>query len=305
MTGQAIKPLYPSLPVSFVAVPFVWNFFTLMAGLFTYESTDWGDSSVLIYGLVLSSVFLCVIFYLPSRRHVPVGIYFSAVHIHLKVLWPVARLTCGVLLAFTAVTFLSQWLAAAVGFDFRYDRGGDGSSTFDWDDFLLVGLVLPFTDELLLRAVVLRGLLDYYRPWLAVTLSACIYVIARWFVGNPVHIFLLGCYLGMLFVRTKSLWAATFASSMSYLLLDLTVRVGLKHGLESALLEADSPVEVVLGILLLVMSGIAGAGLAWSSWRRVNQLFASVPDVAEAFLGEIAVPSEFKARRPLSGNSTS
>jgi membrane protease YdiL (CAAX protease family) len=302
MTGKAIKPLYPSLLVSFVAIPFVWNFFSFMGWMFVDEVMEWNSSSAVAIALIISSVFLCVIFYLPSRRHVPIEAYFSAKRIQRASLWPAARLTLGVLLALTSFIFISHWLMAKVGFDHRYDWDGDGRPTRNWDDWLLIGLVHPFTDELLMRAMALRGLLDHYRPWLAVILSAGIYVIARWFYDNPVQIFLLGCYLGVLFVQTRSLWVVTFASSMAYLFREFAVRLEWKYGLESALLEADRPVEAALGISLLMVTGFSGTALAWSGWRRVKQLFPAASDVAET---EMVIPSEFKARRTLPGNSTS
>lgn len=293
MTGHHVKPLYPSLPVSFVAIPFIWNFLFLMAGLFAYDATKWSDSSTFSIGLIVVSCFLAVIFYLPSRRHILVEEYFSAQRISPASLWAAIQLAIGLLLLINALVHLGYWLMAAAGYDLRYDWVGDSSASFPWDDCIFFGLVLPLSDGLLLQAVVLRGLLDYYRPWRAVCLSATLFALAHWFLGRPIEQFALGCISGILFVRTRSAWVVVLASSLGYLFREWLAW----NGTKSIVLDATVPAEQAVHALTLTTVMLLGAVLAWRGWRKVNTAFPPLSESAGTPLCDPKTSSDFKARR--------
>ena len=270
---QQAEPLYPSLPVCFVAIPFIWNFYTLICGTIVYDLTRWADSLIFAYALIGSTAFLAVIFYLPSRRHYPVEVFFSARRIALGALGSVLLSAIGVVLALAAARALALWLSAACGFDLRSPSGDDDGPEWAWANWLLVGLIFPFTDELLMRVIALRGLLQYYPPWTALGLSASLYTIARWFLMPLVPLFIFGIFLGCLFLRTRSLWAVFLGSSVAYLLEKLFAVLNWSHGLESRLVELGLSGPVILPLMSLLLLATVGAGLGYVGWWEVCRHF--------------------------------
>ncbi len=276
--SKPAEPLYPSLPVCFVAIPFIWNFFTLMGGLLVGKLTGWKDSSPLVCGLLGATAYLVVIFYLPSRRHYDVAVFFSAGRVSAGGLRSVLCSTIGVVLAFASVFALATLMLAACGYDFRSPPAEYEVWDSHWSDWLLMVLVIPFTDELLLRVIGLRGLLRYYSPWVAVLLSASIFVLARWFMMAPLAIFLLGLFLGWLFIRSRSLWAVSMASSIAYL-----IDFGLKllrwnMGTEDYLVQAGLNGAFGLPALGLLLFGLAAGLLGYVGWGEVCRYFPSPAD---------------------------
>ena len=86
------------------------------------------------------------------------------------------------------------------------DLGRGGIATF----FALV-IVAPFTEELLFRGLILRGLLARYRTHTAILVSAVLFALVH---VNPYQFcsaFLAGVFLAWLFVRTRSLWPCIIA----------------------------------------------------------------------------------------------
>ena len=84
--------------------------------------------------------------------------------------------------------------------------------------YLVIGLLAPFTEEMVFRGAILRKLLDSYSPWKAIALSAFFFSLIHM---NPVqmpHAFLIGLLLGWMYWRTGSIFSiltTTPSSSMS------------------------------------------------------------------------------------------
>ncbi len=80
--------------------------------------------------------------------------------------------------------------------------------------FLLV-IVAPLTEELLFRGIILRGLLNRFRPVLAVVLTAFLFAAVH---VNPWQFFsplLLGCAFGWFYLRTGSIALCVLAHAFS------------------------------------------------------------------------------------------
>lgn len=89
--------------------------------------------------------------------------------------------------------------------------------------YLVIGLLAPFTEEMVFRGAILRKLLDSYSPWKAIALSAFFFSLIHM---NPVqmpHAFLIGLLLGWMYWRTGSIlpgiaqhWANNSAAYVIY-----------------------------------------------------------------------------------------
>ena len=72
-------------------------------------------------------------------------------------------------------------------------------------------LVAPFLEEMLFRGIILRGFLAHYPPNTAIILSALLFGISHLNIYQIPGAILIGCFLGWLFYRTKSLWPCIIA----------------------------------------------------------------------------------------------
>ena len=84
---------------------------------------------------------------------------------------------------------------------FRDLTGGRGGV---WSSALTIVIVAPVTEELLFRGLILRGLLQRYRPWKAIVLSAAFFALAH---ANPwqlISALSLGLIVGWWYWRTAS-----------------------------------------------------------------------------------------------------
>ena len=89
--------------------------------------------------------------------------------------------------------------------------------------YLVIGLLVPFAEELVFRGAILKSLLTKYRPWLAIVLSAVIFSAAHLNPAQMPHAFLIGLLLGWMYWRTGSIlpgmayhWANNSAAYVIY-----------------------------------------------------------------------------------------
>jgi len=71
---------------------------------------------------------------------------------------------------------------------------------------ITICLVAPFVEEMLFRGIILRGFLKYYSPQVSIFLSAMLFGVVHMNIYQIPTAFLLGCFFGWLFYRSKSLW---------------------------------------------------------------------------------------------------
>ena len=76
--------------------------------------------------------------------------------------------------------------------------------------YLAVGLLAPFAEELVFRGIILAALLRRYEPRKAIIWSAVIFGIAHLNPWQFIAAFIIGCAIGWLFWRTRSIWIGIF-----------------------------------------------------------------------------------------------
>lgn len=74
-----------------------------------------------------------------------------------------------------------------------------------WQGPFLAVAVAPITEELVFRGVILRGFLGRWRPAVAIAVSALLFAVMHMNAAQFPVAFILGCVLGWVYVRTRSL----------------------------------------------------------------------------------------------------
>ena len=82
--------------------------------------------------------------------------------------------------------------------------------TLDFAGYLTVGIIAPFLEEWLFRGIILAALLRRYEPRKAIIWSAVIFGIAHLNPWQFIAAFIIGCAMGWLFWRTRSIWIGIF-----------------------------------------------------------------------------------------------
>lgn len=82
--------------------------------------------------------------------------------------------------------------------------------TLDLTGYLTVAVAAPICEECLFRGIILSALLRRYSPRKAIIWSSVIFGIAHLNPWQFIAAFLIGCAIGWLFWRTKSIWPGIF-----------------------------------------------------------------------------------------------
>ncbi|MGI9334863.1 MAG: CPBP family intramembrane glutamic endopeptidase [Gammaproteobacteria bacterium] len=101
--------------------------------------------------------------------------------------------------------------------------------------FISVGVVGPVLEEMLFRGVLLRGFLQHYDVLPAIFLSATVFAIFHFTLSQLPVAFGIGCFLGWLYWRTRSLWPCILAHA-TY---NLTVLVTYAHSSDTRVQSMD------------------------------------------------------------------
>jgi glutamate-5-semialdehyde dehydrogenase len=96
-----------------------------------------------------------------------------------------------------------NWEQGLDDWDFAPDLGRMVGGS--WQGLLLAVIVAPITEEVLFRGIILRGLLGRWNPWAAIVTSALIFTLMHFNPAQAPIAFALGCVLGWLYVRTRSI----------------------------------------------------------------------------------------------------
>ena len=101
-------------------------------------------------------------------------------------------------------------------------------SVSDWRIMILMGIIGPFVEEILFRGIILNGLLTRYKAITAIVSSALLFALVHIDV-SPVSsllqnitavafAFAMGCVLGLIFYKTKSLLSSSILHCLVNLL---------------------------------------------------------------------------------------
>jgi hypothetical protein len=82
--------------------------------------------------------------------------------------------------------------------------------SLDFAGYLTVGITAPILEEWLFRGTILAALLRRYEPRKAIIWSAVIFGIAHLNPWQFIAAFIIGCAMGWLFWRTRSIWIGIF-----------------------------------------------------------------------------------------------
>ncbi len=140
-----------------------------------------------------------------------------------------------------------------------------------WHYLFVLGVLPALCEELAFRGFILQGLLRGFRPWRAILLSAFLFAVYQMNVFQFVPHFLFGVVLGLLVVRTGSVWPAMlFHLVYNSLLIVLPDLFGQTAPLSVAV---DGLPGLVLGrvLLSLICTTLAALGLAVLWWLGRHQ----------------------------------
>jgi membrane protease YdiL (CAAX protease family) len=124
---------------------------------------------------------------------------------------PLALTTAGLYIVLTALetALISFWPMSEQEIR-MFDRLFSGGIT----SVITIGLIAPFVEEMLFRGVFLRAFLQQYSTLQAIIFSATIFAAAHLNLHQMPSAFIYGCFLGWLFVKTRSLWPCILAHSL-------------------------------------------------------------------------------------------
>ena len=142
-----------------------------------------------VYSLILLIIFLacrwCVVSrtYLKSR---PVGVLFWVVIAALGTIIP------------------SEWLLEQMNLpDVNAELFAKIMAT-PWG-YLAICIFAPLVEEVVFRGAILRALLESYRPWIAILISALFFAVVHFNPAQMPHAFLIGVLMGWMYWRTGSI----------------------------------------------------------------------------------------------------
>jgi|GEM_PF-2285677 len=308
---EAVEPQYPGLLASIAMVFIGWHWLAGHGIELLWAAT--GMDEQILWPLVHlgASLFIAYACYAmqPAKGMVR---YFAIEPIPLRAAARVPIFSVGVYLAGAgALGFLYQSVAA-IGLLPDDLSGPSEPVDAQRPSWLLLALVIaPFGEELVMRGLVLQGLLQRYGPMASVVVSAAIFGVFHGNAQQAIGATVSGIFLGLVFVRTRSLWVPMLMHSSH------NAFVAMAHSLtKPEPIRSDEPSsfpvvpfthegwlgELALVYLILLCITAAGAWLLISSYRAFEREFhpATQPAVAGS---PVAPPreaklTEFKARRP-------
>ncbi len=101
-----------------------------------------------------------------------------------------------------------------------------GFSKSRWFAFVVIVFIAPFCEETVFRGIFLRGFEGRYGASKAIALSAALFGLAHGSLVRLPHTFALGCALGWLYSKTRSLWVSVAAHMLNNLIAGLFLLAG-------------------------------------------------------------------------------
>ena len=171
-------------------------------------------------------------------------------------------------------------------------------------------VVAPLGEELMMRGVVLRGLLQRHGALAAVLLSAVMFGVFHDNVKQAVGAAVSGIFLGLAFVHTRSLWVPILmhcSHNAFVCMLHAVPSSGPRHTTEPSpfpVIPFSHPGwlgELALCFCILLLTVGLGAWLLWVTYRAFQREFFPSTQPSTAGAADGLLPSsamqEFKARR--------
>ena len=109
-----------------------------------------------------------------------------------------------------ALSIISESLCSLIPMPDFVARLFNEAVSLDFAGYLTVGIAAPVLEELVFRGIILTALLRRYEPRKAIIWSAVIFGIAHLNPWQFIAAFIVGCAIGWLFWRTRSIWIGIF-----------------------------------------------------------------------------------------------
>ena len=109
-----------------------------------------------------------------------------------------------------ALSIISESLCSLIPMPDFVARIFSEAISLDFAGYLTVGIAAPVLEELVFRGIILAALLRRYEPRKAIIWSAVIFGIAHLNPWQFIAAFIIGCAIGWLFWRTRSIWIGIF-----------------------------------------------------------------------------------------------
>ena len=109
-----------------------------------------------------------------------------------------------------ALSIISESLCSLIPMPDFVARIFNEAIALDFAGYMTVGIIAPFLEEWLFRGIILAALLRRYEPRKAIIWSAVIFGIAHLNPWQFIAAFIIGCAMGWLFWRTRSIWIGIF-----------------------------------------------------------------------------------------------
>ena len=245
--GKGLEPSPGSLEPGAGAEEVPWNVFQIYVGLFLflgllfvaafaaraigglYPAQEAAlETWVAVHLLALCAV--ATVWFMGLRRTSSpirsIGLVRPRTTLPNAMLWAVGALTFSIL-----ATFAYGFVVDQLGLEFLRPRETKPEVIFSGVGILLtlqaLALVTPFSEEILFRGFVLRGVLKNIGAAPAVVATAVVFSAFHLDAGTLIPIFFTGLALGWVYVKTGSLWPCIAAHAGQNLVALLAVEAGL------------------------------------------------------------------------------
>lgn len=301
---------YPGLVVSLFIVFICFDYLAALAFMFVWPITKGPDDYVFELVKLMVGALFASWFYVGQ----PTGSFTRYFAIH-AIPWRAAvripLVYFGIYIVVGAVN-RGVYQSLALVDVFKGDLSGPSSrSSGPVIDFIGSVIVAPLVEEVLLRGLVLQGLLRRYSKSTAILISSAIFGV---FHGNSIqaiNAFVVGCFLGWLFVATRSLWVTILMHACHNLFVDLFYEI--TRAIRPAILDRTSfPVipsrhpdwlsQLLICYGTILAIALVGLLIIWLYYPAFHRALFDDPKAKEArspqvMLGSAPQLTAFKARR--------
>jgi membrane protease YdiL (CAAX protease family) len=137
---------------------------------------------------------------------------------------------------------------------------------------LSVGVVAPIYEEVLFRGIILKGMAKKINPTIALVISALFFALMHMNIPQGINAFLLGLVIGVIYLRTESIYLSIFAHFVNnFLAISLSSLFML---IEGKYARGIHGMFLVVGVILLVIA---------SNGYKQNKI-KNISDIHEKFI---------------------
>ncbi len=157
---------------------------------------------------------------------------------------------------------------------------------------LSVCIAAPILEELVCRGFIMRGLLQHYRPWLAIVISAFLFAAIHGNLAQGVTAFLLGLLLGWVYYRTGSLLLSMmihFIVNTSSTVLALIPSIPEDATLRSLLFSDGPALDYYIFFAFVAVLAVAIIAILHKNLPSSTSLKPAAPETSEDAIEEIQV----------------